>query len=243
MKAPITINLISIIKAIGAMKRISKYNRIKNICLFRSKTMDRHCNITGEKCFFKSCQRFALVISILITFSSRAMTQQLICETGSFVAHIVYVKERVYDDQVIRSPFNRIVVRPQIGIAYRAPLNVKYYYQLGIFTGKDCLYSPLLGATVESGRSWKHLNAGLIIGGYFRDGSMWADHYYNGYSFIPIVGINLSIKKEFRRLGIELSNKITPIMTIHNISITYRFNTQLKQRSIRERYRPLGYFR
>lgn len=163
------------------------------------------------------------IIFCLTMLAPAVYSQQAICETGSFVAHIVYDKEKVYDtQQVFRSPFNRFVVRPQIGISYRAPIGVKYYYQLGIFTGKDCLYSPMFGVITEYGRAGKIINVGVITGGYLRDKMVWREHYFKGGSFVPIIGINLTVKKEFNRIGIELSNKITPIMTIHNIAISYK---------------------
>lgn len=169
-------------------------------------------------------------IFLILTCSLNLSAQQLSVSTGSFAVHTFYYMEDYKIDCITNDemdiqrnkPFSRAVIRPQIGISYREPIGVKYYYQLGVFAGKDCLYGQIFGAIGEFGRSRKYLNAGVIMGGYFRDQKLWQDHYFKGGSFIPIVGINLTMKKEFNRIGIELSNKITPLMTIHNLSLTYK---------------------
>lgn len=165
-----------------------------------------------------------IAILFMAALSLQSVFGQISIDAGCVSVHLACYKKDLSDinETVKENYFNRVVSRPQIGISYRAPIAVKYYYQLGVFTGKDCLYGQIFGAIGEFGRSRKYLNAGVIMGGYVRDKELWQDHYFKGGSFIPIVGLNITIKKEFNRFGIELSNKITPLMTIHNISLTYK---------------------
>lgn len=180
--------------------------------------------------------RLKTLIVLLLTAFIPGYAQRLVVDCGSLIVHTRYQKDQgiyydlistgkgitTYQAKIFETPFNRVVLRAQIGISYRANFGKRYFYQAGMFTGENCLHGAIVGIRAATGWEWKHLSIGAMAGGYFQDRKPWHEKGFKAHSFIPLCGIMVSFKKEFDTWGIELCNNLTPLMTIHNFSIIYK---------------------
>lgn len=175
---------------------------------------------------------FCMATLSLFTTSNSAC-QELRVSTGSVITHIVYelAKKDLYfhpcpqggGKLTEEKPFTRVVVRPQVCVTYVGYFNSNKYYAVGVFTGKDCLHGPIFGMSCEIGMGGKILLVGLTAGGYFRDKDLWDKYQFkNPKAFIPLVGLNITVKKDFKHVSVGLENRITPILLTHNIYLSYK---------------------
>ncbi len=175
----------------------------------------------------------AIYIFFLL-LASRTFSQQIKIEFGSLAIHTIYSLEDIhytYKDITEHYIFNitkerefsRVVLRPQIGITYQNMFGRNKYYQAGVFLGQDCLHGDIAGFITGVGITKKYYRIGFIAGVYFRDRNLWSKNQLKATNAIPLIGIDVAIKKEFEHVGIELCNKLTPFMTVHNVSLTYKF--------------------
>lgn len=171
------------------------------------------------------------LIYLAILLTQPLSAQQLKVDAGGLIIHMKYKQQEGYflipdtlrpdryHAEHFKTPFKRVVLRPQVGVSYKVFFGDGWYYQAGAFIGQDCLYGNILGGVFDIGLTWKYIQAGATAGGYLRDGELWRKNHFTGDSFIPIIGINVTIKKDFDKFSIGMENRVTPILLTHNIFI------------------------
>ncbi len=125
----------------------------------------------------------------------------------------------------------RLISNPVFGIGYTMVDAELSYTSIRIFRGMNSVAQPINGGILALGHASRHIEFGLVAGGYVQNNNDFAGTGVVPYSvgqgsnaFVPIIGVELNWKIIFSEtIFIRFINVITPILTNHTASLGFDF--------------------